>query len=154
KQRNGQPIGGGNAGAAGSGWAVRQLMEVCTVTNGGTPKTGEPTYWDGPHAWITPAEMGKRLSPYVDKTERTLTDLGLQNSSARPLAANSVILSSRAPIGHLVINTIPMATNQGCKGLTPNEGLHYKFLYYYLFSIRDQLDAMGTGATFRELSTG
>jgi len=137
-----------------NGWPVKTLGEACEVINGGTPKTGTSAYWDGPHQWITPAEMGKRLSPYVDATERTITDAGLDNSSARPLPPKSVILSSRAPIGHLVINTVPMATNQGCKGLVPRKGLYYKFLFYYLVSIRDQLDAMGTGATFRELSGG
>lgn len=64
----------------------------------------------------------------------------------------SVILSSRAPIGHLVINTKPMATNQGCKGIIPSSHLQHKFLYYYLSSIVDLLNSLGAGATFKELS--
>jgi type I restriction enzyme S subunit len=124
------------------------------VVNGGTPKTGVPEYWDGPHQWLTPAEMGKRATPYVAQTERTITDGGLQNSSARMLPALSVILSSRAPIGHLIINTVPMATNQGCKGLVPRDGLDCKYLYYYLVSIVPLLNELGTGATFKELSGG
>ena len=135
-----------------AGWEIKKLGEMCEVMNGGTPKTGLPEYWDGTHLWITPAEMGKRFSPYVDDTERKITDFGLRDSSARMLPPYSVILSSRAPIGHLVINTDPMATNQGCKGLIPSRQLHYKFLYYYLFSIVDLLNALGTGATFKELS--
>jgi len=127
---------------------------ICEVVNGGTPKTGVAEYWGGEHQWITPAEMGKRNSPYVSETERTLTDLGLANSSASPMPPYSVILSTRAPIGHLVINTVPMATNQGCKGLIPGKAIHHKFLYYYLGSIVDLLNALGTGATFRELSGG
>jgi len=102
--------------------------------------------------WITPAEMEKRLSPYIKETERKLTELGLASSSARMLPPNSVILSSRAPIGHLVINTKPMATNQGCKGLIPRSELQFKFLYYYLGSVVDLLNSLGTGATFKELS--
>jgi type I restriction enzyme S subunit len=136
------------------GWLTKSLGEVCTVVNGGTPKTGVSDYWDGGHLWITPAEMGKRLSPYVNKTERKITDAGLRDSSARMLPENSVILSSRAPIGHLVINTSPMATNQGCKGLVPAPQLDHKFLYYYLSSIVDLLNELGTGATFKELSGG
>ncbi len=135
-------------------WQTKTLGEVCEVMNGGTPKTGVPEYWDGNHPWITPAEMGKRLSPYVSDTERRISDLGLRNSSARLLQPNSVILSSRAPIGHLVINTEPMATNQGCKGLIPGSHLQHKFLYYYLSSIVDLLNSLGTGATFKELSRG
>ncbi len=98
--------------------------------------------------------MGKRSTPYVSHTKRTITDEGLQNSSARPLPAQSVILSSRAPIGHLVINTEPMATNQGCKGLIPRSQIDHKFLYYYLGSIVEVLNDLGTGATFKELSGG
>ena len=136
------------------GWQTKTLAEVCEIVNGGTPKTGISEYWDGSHLWITPAEMGKRLSPYVSDTERKITDIGLRDSSARMLPPNSVILSSRAPIGHLVINTEPMATNQGCKGLVPCNQLQHKFLYYYLSSIVDLLNSLGTGATFKELSGG
>ena len=130
------------------------IGDVCTVVNGGTPKTGVSRYWAGPHQWITPAEMGRRSTPYIERTERTISDTGLQNSSARPLPPHSVILSSRAPIGHLVINTVPMATNQGCKGLVPGNRIDHKFLYYFLGSIVDLLNDLGTGATFKELSGG
>jgi type I restriction enzyme S subunit len=134
------------------GWDTASIGEVCDIVNGGTPKTDVPGYWGGPHRWITPAEMGKRATPYIDQTNRTITDQGLQNSSARPLPKNSVILSSRAPIGHLVINTVPMATNQGCKGLVPCSRIDHKFLYYYLVNIVELLNELGTGTTFKELS--
>ena len=137
-----------------TGWESASIGDTCDVVNGGTPKTGVAEYWGGPHRWITPAEMGKRPTPYIDQTERTITEQGLQNSSARPLPPYSVILSSRAPIGHLVINTEPMATNQGCKGLVPRSRIDHKFLYYYLGSIVDLLNDLGTGATFKELSGG
>jgi type I restriction enzyme S subunit len=135
-------------------WETKTIGEVCTVVNGGTPKTGVSDYWDGQHRWVTPAEMGKRLTPYIAETERTITEAGLQNSSARMLPPYSVILSSRAPIGHLVINTEPMATNQGCKGLIPSAELDHKYLYHYLSSIVPLLNDLGTGATFKELSGG
>lgn len=135
-------------------WESASIDDICDVVNGGTPKTGVPEYWGGPHRWITPAEMGKRTTPYIDETDRTITDQGLLNSSARPLPPYSVILSSRAPIGHLVINTAPMATNQGCKGLVPRSRMDHKFLYYYLGSIVDLLNDLGTGTTFKELSGG
>ena len=102
-----------------AGWQTKTLGEACEVMNGGTPKTGIPEYWNGGHLWIAPAEMDNRSSPYVSDTKRKITDLGLCDSSAQMLPPNSVILSSRAPIGHLVINIEPMATNQGCKGLIP-----------------------------------
>jgi type I restriction enzyme, S subunit len=136
------------------GWDSASIGELCDVVNGGTPKTGVPEYWGGSHRWITPAEMGRRATPYIDRTERTITDRGLQNSSARQLPPYSVILSSRAPIGHLVINTVPMATNQGCKGLVPRNRIDHKFLYYFLGKNVDLLNDLGTGTTFKELSGG
>ena len=90
--------------------------------------------------------------PHVGETERQLTNAGL--SAANLLPSHSVILSSRAPIGHLVINTVPMATNQGCKGLVPKPNLDHKYLYYYLGSIVGLLNDLGTGTTFKELSGG
>lgn len=93
------------------GWETAKLADVCTIVNGGTPKTKVAQYWGGPHAWITPAEMGNRDSPYASETRRTLTGAGLDATSATLLPEGSVILSSRAPIGHLVINEVPMATN-------------------------------------------
>lgn len=137
-----------------AGWQSKTIGEVCEVANGGTPKTGIKEFWNGVHLWITPAEMGKRTSPYVSETERQITDKGLGNSSAKLMPQKSVILSSRAPIGYLVINTEPMAFNQGCKGLIPSGNLHYKYLYYYLAGKVDLLNSLGTGATFKELSGG
>lgn len=134
------------------GWEIKTLSEVCTIVNGGTPKTSVEQYWDGPHAWVTPAEMGGLPSPYLHETRRTLTDEGLNNCSATLLPPNSVILSSRAPIGHLVINKVPMGTNQGCKGLIPTALLDYRYLYYFLSSSVKHLNELGTGATFKELA--
>jgi predicted nucleotidyltransferase len=133
----------GDAMSLPEGWEIKKLGEVCEIVNGGTPKTGVEEYWNGKHLWITPAEMGKRQSPYVEVTARKLSDSGLKNSSAQLLPTNSVILSSRAPIGHLVINTKPMATNQGCKGLVPSPKIDYKYLYHFLFSNVDLLNALG-----------
>ena len=136
------------------GWTLTTIGNVCEIVNGGTPKTGVANYWGGDHLWITPAEMGRRTTPYVDETTRTLTSLGLEDSSARLLPPLSVILSSRAPIGHLVINTKRMATNQGCKGLVTSKALDHKFLFYYLSSVVGLLNDLGTGTTFKEISGG
>ncbi|WP_376694576.1 restriction endonuclease subunit S [Wenzhouxiangella sp. EGI_FJ10409] len=130
------------------------LEDVARVINGGTPKTKVSEYWGGPHLWITPAEMGGLLKPYLRDSRRSLTDEGLAHSSASLLPPKSVILSTRAPIGHLVINEKPMAFNQGCRGIVPGEGLHHKFLYYWLLSNVKRLDDLGSGTTFKELAAG
>lgn len=131
---------------------IVELGSVCTIVNGGTPDTKNPSYWGGSNAWITPAEMGKASSREVSVTVRTITEEGLRHA-ARLLPVNSVILSTRAPIGHLVINKVPMSFNQGCRGLIPSPELNYLYLYYFLLHSRALLNSLGTGTTFAELST-
>ncbi|MCB0649072.1 MAG: restriction endonuclease subunit S [Saprospiraceae bacterium] len=135
------------------GWEIKKLGEVSEILNGGTPKTNISDYWDGNIHWITPADLGKLISITVDDTPRKITRLGLEKSSAKLFPVNSVILSTRAPIGHLAINLVPMSTNQGCRGIVPNKILDTWFLYYFLKKNVELLDSLGTGATFKELST-
>jgi type I restriction enzyme S subunit len=134
------------------GWEIKKVGDVCEIYNGGTPETSKKQYWDGNHLWITPKDMGKLAGIYVDNTERKITDAGLQNSSAKMLPINSIILSSRAPIGHLAINSKELATNQGCKGLVPKKNLNPLYLYYFLKNSVRLLNRLGSGTTFKELS--
>jgi len=142
----------GDALSLPKGWEIKTLGDVSEIMNGGTPDTTVPKFWDGENLWITPKDMGKMEGIYVDDTLRKITDDGLKNSSAKILPPNSIILSSRAPIGHLAINTKPISTNQGCKGLVPKKGVDTLFLYYFLSKSVDLLNSLGTGATFKELS--
>lgn len=130
-----------------------KLGDVCQIINGGTPKSKVKEYWDGHIKWITPADLGKLKTVLVSDTPRKITDLGLQKSSAKLFPEYSVILSTRAPIGHLAINTVPMSTNQGCRGIVPNENLETWYLYYFLKGNIELLNELGTGTTFLELST-
>jgi type I restriction enzyme S subunit len=133
-------------------WKTVAIGDVCSIVNGGTPKSEVLEYWDGDLNWITPKEMGKLASREISSTERKITEKGMKNSSAKLLPINSVILSSRAPIGHLAINKSLMATNQGCKGLVPSESLNFEYLYYFLSYSKQILNDLGSGATFKELS--
>jgi type I restriction enzyme S subunit len=135
------------------GWSLKTIAATSKIVSGGTPKTKIEEYWGGDIAWITPADLGKLNTREVSLTRRTITAEGLQKSSAKLFPAYSVILSSRAPIGHLAINTIPMATNQGCRGIVSSENLDNTFLYYFLKSNIKLLNELGTGTTFKELST-
>lgn len=134
-------------------WANVELGSVCQIINGGTPKSEVVKYWGGNNQWITPKDMGKLQSKFVEETERQITDAGLQNCSAKLSPPQSVILSSRAPIGHLAINLRPMATNQGCKTLIPSATLDFLYLYYFLSHSKQLLNDLGSGTTFKELSS-
>lgn len=131
---------------------VVKLGDVCKIVNGGTPKTSIKEYWDGDVLWITPKDLGKISNSTTEETVRNLTQHGLKNSSAKVIPENSVILSTRAPIGHLVINTKPMSFNQGCKGIVPGELIDVKYLYHFLKHSKQALNELGTGTTFPELS--
>jgi len=135
------------------GWESKKLGDVCDIVNGGTPKTSISEYWNGDNLWITPKDMGKLDSIYVEDTSRKITDEGMQNSSAKLFSAYSVVLSSRAPIGHLAINKKPISTNQGCKGIVPSDEINYLYLYYFLKNSVKLLNSLGSGTTFKELSS-
>jgi type I restriction enzyme, S subunit len=137
-----------------AGWKVKPLEDAAHIVNGGTPKTGVAEYWGGEVQWLTPKDMGQMQGREIANTPRAITEKGLRDSSARLVPPHSVILSTRAPIGHLAINTAPMAFNQGCRGIVPLDGLDHLFLYYFLLANRELLDSLGTGTTFKELSGG
>lgn len=137
-----------------AGWEVRSLADVANIVNGGTPKSKVADYWGGGIKWLTPKDMGQMQGREIDDTPRTISEEGLQRCSARLVPEHSVILSTRAPIGHLAVNTVPMAFNQGCRGLVPKGSLDHVYLYYFLAANRDALNELGTGTTFKELSAG
>lgn len=129
------------------------LGEVAEIVSGATPKSSVSRFWGGGIPWVTPADLSSLTGPYISETPRTLTADGLASCSARLLPPHSVLLSSRAPIGHVAINTVPMATNQGFKNLVPlPDKLDSKYLYHWLKASRDYLQGLGNGATFKELS--
>lgn len=136
-----------------AGWEVRLLGEVCTIVNGGTPKSNIPAYWGGEVNWLTPKDMGQMDGDHIAETPRKITQDGLANSSARCVPPYSIIMSTRAPIGHLAINEAPMAFNQGCRGMVPSKALEARYLFHFLSANIEQLNELGTGTTFKELSS-
>lgn len=135
-----------------SGFPTVPLSDVATVVNGGTPKSKIAEYWGGDVQWLTPKDMGQMEGREISVTPRTITQAGLKRSSACLVPAGSVILSTRAPIGHLAMNTVPMAFNQGCRGITPSDKLDPVYLYHFLNMSRELLNELGSGTTFKELS--
>ena len=132
------------------GWEIKKLGEVCDIVGGSTPKTGEPSYWDGGHYWITPAELDG--SKYISSTSRTITDEGVKSAHLQLLPSGTVLLSSRAPIGKVAITTAPMYCNQGFKNLVCSDKLYNEFAYWFLYYNTEYLNSLGTGATFKEIS--
>jgi type I restriction enzyme S subunit len=135
-----------------SGFRRAQLGDCCEIVSGATPDTGTADYWEGDICWATPKDLSNLDGHYISDTPRKLTQLGLNNCSASILPPYSVLFSSRAPIGHVAINTVPMATNQGFKSFVPGKEVDAKFLFHWLRANRSYLEGLGVGATFKEVS--
>lgn len=129
------------------------LGACCDIVSGATPSTHEPSYWEGEIEWATPRDLSQLNGPHLHRTERRITREGLLSCGATLLPPNSVLFSSRAPIGHVAINAVPMATNQGFKSFVPHpDEVDPSFLYHWLRARRPYLESLGTGATFKEVS--
>ena len=134
-------------------WEVAPVKAHCRIVNGGTPTSTDPTFWNGSVRWITPEDLGRAKSRTVSSTRRTLSQRGYVNCGAQIAPARSVVLSTRAPIGHVAIIAKPSCTNQGCRSLVPNRSVvDPVFLYYAIRSQRAVLKSLGKGTTFLELS--
>lgn len=129
-----------------------KIKEFAEVISGSTPKTNIEEYWNGEFSWITPAEI-KEDSKYIFNTSRTLTKEGINSCSLRELRKNTVLLTSRAPIGKVAIVGKAMYCNQGFKNLICNENIvNPEYIYYWLSSQTEYLNSLGRGATFKEIS--
>ena len=133
------------------GWKKTTLGAEFEWSSGGTPKSGIPAYYEnGSIHWLNISDLNDGLVSYAEKK---ITELGLQESSAKIVPQGAVLIAIYGSIGKLGINTIPLATNQAiCFTKKIPEYILNKFLFYYLLSIRNQLISMGKGGTQQNIS--
>lgn len=130
-------------------WKTKSINDLAVVIGGGTPDTTVKLYWDGEIQWFTPSEVGK--NKYVDLSVRTITEEGLNNSSAKLLPRNTILLSSRATIGECSLSLRECATNQGFQSLVSKK-CNVDFLYYLIQTKKKDLIRKSCGSTFLEIS--
>ena len=133
-------------------WVDKAVGDIADVVGGSTPSTRDPANFDGDVPWLTPKDLSSPHSRYVKRGERNLSSKGFESCSAQLLPANSVLLSSRAPIGYLAIAANPIATNQGFRSLIVRPAYDHEFLYYWLSGNIEELERHSSGSTFKELS--
>lgn len=134
-------------------WCWTKLGKITSIIGGGTPSSKINEYYDnGDIAWITPSDLSNYNNMYISKGKKMITKLGLMKSSAKLLPKGTVCLSSRAPIGYVVIAKNELSTNQGFKSFLPSKVFKSEYLYWYLKSIKHILEAKASGTTFLELS--
>lgn len=135
------------------GWQHMKVSEFAEVIGGGTPKTAVEQYWNGEIPWISPSDLTGYTKVYIKQGAKNISEFGLNSSSTKLLPENTVLLSSRAPIGYVAIAENPICTNQGFRSLIcDTEKIIPLFLYYALKVYKPTLEAFATGATFPELS--
>jgi len=132
------------------GWSYKRIKEVGEVIGGTTPSTNNPDFWGGNLCWISPAEL--HGEHYLYDSVKKITQKAVDAKSLKELPIGTVILSSRAPIGKLAINKVPMYCNQGFKCVVCGSELYNEYLYWWLYGKKDYLNSLGTGATFPEIS--
>mgnify|MGYP001086066351 CR=1 FL=1 len=136
-------------------WEIKKIVNLFIIETGTTPSTKQKEYWQNGHInWATPTDMSKlRGKLFIENSERKITEKGLKETNLTLMPNGSIILSTRAPVGHVVIVKGKTTSNQGCKGLIPKniKKINTIFYAYYLLSKNYLLKNSSSGSTFKEL---
>ncbi len=136
-----------------TGWQVSTTGDEFTVKGGSTPSTANPEFWDdGDIHWTSPKDLSGNPNKILLRTERKITATGLEKISSGLLPLETVLMSSRAPVGYLAITKIPTAINQGYIAITKTKHLSQEFTLYWLDSKIEMIKSLSGGTTFAEIS--
>ena len=131
-------------------WEYKKIKDIGSVVAGTTPNTNVAEYWDGSLCWISPAELDG--NHYLYDSRKKITESAVKAKNLKLLPEGTVILSSRAPIGKVVINKVPTYCNQGFKCVVCGKEIYNEFLYWWFWGKTEYLNSLGIGATFKEIS--
>ena len=133
-------------------WKTKAIEDIADVYNGATPSTVNEQNYGGDIVWITPKDLSDQKQKFVYQGERNISQAGYNSCSTHLLPPNTILMSSRAPIGLLSIAKTELCTNQGFKSFVPQAENISTYLYYYLNIHIKQIEQLGTGTTFKEVS--
>ena len=133
-------------------WERKKIGEIAEVINGATPSTNDKSNYEGEIVWITPKDLSVQQNKFTYYGERSITEKGYNSCNTTLVPINSILLSSRAPIGLLSIAKVELCTNQGFKVLVPFDEKMSSYLYYYLLNQIEVIQHLGAGTTFKEVS--
>ncbi|MBQ4916859.1 MAG: restriction endonuclease subunit S [Muribaculaceae bacterium] len=128
-------------------WKEYKYTELANIIGGGTPKTAIKEYWNGNIPWLSVKDFGND-DKYVYTTEKTITELGLSNSSTNLLQKEDIIISARGTVGELAMIPFPMSFNQSCFGIRAKENVNPHFLYYLTKTKIKELKNNSHGSVF------
>lgn len=135
------------------GWRFSQIGDEVVVVGGGTPSTKNPDFWEGGHiSWTTPKDLSNLSDKVLVDTERKITDAGLAKISSGLLPVDTVLMSSRAPVGYLALAKTPVAVNQGYIVMKCNKVITPEFVIQWCAYYMDEIKSRASGTTFAEIS--
>ena len=135
------------------GWKISTIGEEVGVVGGGTPSTKNPEFWEGGEIhWTTPKDLSNLTDKVLLTTERKITETGLKKVSSGLLPVNTVLMSSRAPVGYLALAKVPVAVNQGYIAMICEQCLSPEFVIQWCNSVMTDIKQRSSGTTFAEIS--
>ncbi len=137
----------------GGEWKNYALGDITSMSSGGTPKSSVVEYYGGDIPWVSIADMTSQ-GKWILKTERNLTNLGLESSSARLFSKNTILYAMYASIGECSIAKTELSSSQAILGIKCKNGLHFEFLYFHLCSLKEKIKLQGQQGTQSNLNAG
>lgn len=134
-------------------WKLIKLGNIAKISSGGTPKSSIQEYYNGDIPWVSIADMTKK-GKYISSTERNITNLGLQNSTAQIFPPKTILYAMYASIGECSIATVELCSSQAILGIRPQTGFYYEYLYYKLLSYKKIIKLQGQQGTQANLNAG
>jgi type I restriction enzyme, S subunit len=134
------------------GWEVVRVAEAFEILGGGTPDTTNPNFWDGEINWFSPTNITNTDGIFLNESTKKITKDGLRKSSSKMFPKYSVMMTSRATIGAVGINTVDACTNQGFITCLPNKFFPMEYLYFWVQENKEYFEMLASGSTFLEIS--
>jgi type I restriction enzyme S subunit len=147
-------VEGGGDRAIPAGWEIGTLYDLANIAGGSTPSTANPlNFCKNGSAWITPKDLSLNMgNKFISKGELDVTEAGMKDASLKIFPKDTILLSSRAPIGYMAISRNDVTTNQGFKSFIPNKGFSTPFVYYAIKNSMQSIVQYASGSTFKEIS--
>jgi len=136
------------------GWEKKKIADICETVGGGTPSTKVAEYWDGDITWVVPSDITKNDCLALLDSGRKITEKGLQESSAKMVPAETILMTSRASVGFFALTDYPVCTNQGFINIVPHEDEMRMYVLFNLMVRVEEIRSNAKGTTYPEISKG
>ncbi|MCW7494629.1 restriction endonuclease subunit S [Leptospira sp. 2 VSF19] len=134
-------------------WEEGSILDLIELVGGGTPKTEVAEYWNGNIGWLSGGDITDNHKSFVINSSKNISEMGLNNSSAKILPENSLVISARGTVGKFCILSQPMAFSQSNYGIIPNNSKNYFFTYLLLNYAIEELKSSAYGSVFDTITT-